>query len=44
MGRFVVDQEGNLVTWDLFWANCSLRDWDQWHVNARLLWLHRKAL
>lgn len=36
MGRFVVDQDGNLVTCDLLWANCSLRDPDQWHVNA--LW------
>lgn len=36
MGRFVVGQDGNLVTCDLCWANSSLRDPDQWHVNA--LW------
>lgn len=34
MGRLVVDQDGNVVTSDLFWTNCGLWDPDQWHANA----------
>jgi len=34
MGSSVVDQDGNVVTCDLFQTNYGLWDPDQWHANA----------